>query len=145
MTLTGNYDKLYENIKNRFTVVNDNAEYTLGSYMLMKAAKKKNESLLPVAQRSTAGKGERAVAMFVSYVNDKLLIKEPPVKDKTIRAFPFRASASAFLSAAVACAFMLSFVVIGARLISTTPDIAETSISEEIPEIDSYSDYYTAV
>lgn len=136
MTLTNNYDKLYENIKNRFTVVNDNAEYTLGDYMLMKASKKKEESLLPVAQRSTAGKGERAVAMFVSYVNDKLLIKEPPVKDKTIRAFPFRASASAFLSAVVACTFMLSFVVIGARLTSSAPEFAETSITEQMPEIE---------
>ena len=63
--------------------------------------KKKEEALLPVAERSTATKTERAVANVVSYINDKLTIKEPPVKDKTIRAFPFRASASALLSAVV--------------------------------------------
>jgi len=124
MATYNNYDILYENMKNRFTVVNDNEEYTLGDYMLMKAGKKKEEAKLPVAQRSSASKGERAVAMLISYVNDKLTVKTPPVKDKTIRSFPFRASASAFLSAAVTCMFMLSFVVIGARIFATSAPAA---------------------
>ena len=35
------YENLYENMKNRFTVVNNNTEYTLGEIMLIKAGKKK--------------------------------------------------------------------------------------------------------
>ena len=134
-----NYDNLYENMKNRLTVVNEDSEYTIGSYMLMKANRKKEEALLPVAERSTATKTERAVANVVSYINDKLTIKEPPVKDKTIRAFPFRASASAFLSAVVACAFMLSFIVVGARLLNTNTELAEVSLSEDIPQNEEYA------
>ena len=134
-----NYDNLYENMKNRLTVVNEDSEYTIGSYMLMKANRKKEEALLPVAERSTATKTERAVANVVSYINDKLTIKEPPIKDKTIRAFPFRASASAFLSAVVACAFMLSFIVVGARLLNTNTELAEVSLSEDIPQDEEYA------
>ena len=128
------YDKLYESMKDKFTVVNENTEYTLGDYMLMKAGKKKEDSLLPVLQRSNVGKGERAVAMVVSYVSDKLTIKQPPVKDKTIKAFPFRASASAFLSAVVACTFMLSFVLVGARLMSGSESVETIGIVDELPE-----------
>ena len=131
---TNSYDKLYESMKDKFTVVNENTEYTLGDYMLMKAGKKKEDSLLPVLQRSNVGKGERAVAMVVSYVSDKLTIKQPPVKDKTIKAFPFRASASAFLSAVVACTFMLSFVLVGARLMSGSESVETIGIVDELPE-----------
>ena len=134
-----NYDNLYENMKNRLTVVNEDSEYTIGSYMLMKANRKKEDALLPVAERSTATKTERAVANVVSYINDKLTIKEPPIKDKTIRAFPFRASASAFLSAVVACAFMLSFIVVGARLLNTNTEYTEVSLSEDIPQEEEYA------
>ncbi len=112
---TNNYDKLYENMKQRFTVSNENTEYTIGEYMLMKADVKKIDAALPVAMRSSATNTERAVANIVTYVNDKLTIKQAPVQEKTIKAFPFRASASAFLSAAVACCFMLSICLIGAN------------------------------
>ena len=66
------YDTLYENMKNRFTVVNNGSEYTLGDFMLMKASGKKSEkksasSNLPVESTS---KGGRAVAQIVSFVND---------------------------------------------------------------------------
>ena len=44
---------------------------------------------------------------------DKLTIKEPPIKDKTIRAFPFRTSASALLSAVACCALVLSIGIVG--------------------------------
>jgi hypothetical protein len=133
------YDTLYENLKNRYTVVNDGSEYTLGEFMLMKAKKKSDEpvaksSKLPVAVKS---KSERAVAQIVSFVNDKLTIKKPPVKDKTIRAFPIRASFSAFLSAAVACSFILCFCVVGAKLLKVnTPVSGEASITECAPEIE---------
>ncbi len=136
---TNNYDKLYDNLKNRFTVVNDGEEFTLGDYMLVKANKKakepvKEHSNLPVA---VPGKGQRAVAQIVSFVNDKLTIKKPPVKDKTIRAFPFRASFSAFLSAAVACSFVICFCFVGAKILSSeAPSLNEASITEYAPEIE---------
>ena len=49
------YDTLYENLKNRFTVQNDNSECTLGEYMLAKAKKTTNKSSLPVAVRDYTG------------------------------------------------------------------------------------------
>ena len=138
---TNNYDKLYENMKQRFTVSCENGEYSIGEYMLMKADVKKIDATLPVALRSNATKSEVAVANLVSFVNDKLTIKEPPVKDKTIRAFPLRASASAFLSAAVACAFVFSFALVGARALSATSTAAnEAGITEQANE-DANVDY----
>ena len=117
------YDKLYDNMRQRFTVSDSTVKgYTLGDYMLLKANAKK-EAALPVAAKPSAvvaAKSERAVSSIVNFVNDKLTIKEPPVKDKTIRAFPMRASLSALLSAAVACAFIFSFCLIGAKIISTS-------------------------
>ena len=122
-------------MKQRFTISSEGGEYTIGEYMLMKADVKKNDATLPVALRSTATKSEVAVANFVSFVNDKLTIKEPPVKDKTIKSFPLRASASAFLSAAVACAFVFSFALVGAKALSAPVSAAEaTNLSEQASE-----------
>ena len=133
MATANNYDQLYSNMKTRLTVVSDNAEYTIGDYMLMRANQKKVEALMPVAEKQLINHTEQAVMNAISYINEKLLIKEPPVKDKTIRAFPFRTSAAAFLSAVVACTFMLSFVAIGAKLINNTPvEAAQISLSEDI-------------
>ena len=130
---TNNYDKLYENMKQRFTVSADNTEYTLGEYMLMRAeSKKAEEAALPVAMNTAVTKSEMAVSNIVSFVDDKLTIKQAPVKDKTIRSFPFRASASAFLTATVACAFILSFALIGIQAItSPAPTAAETATEEQ--------------
>ena len=132
------YDTLYENLKNRFTVVNNGSEYTLGDFMRMKATGKKAEKTasknLPVEVKS---RGERAVAQIVSFVSDKLTIKKPPVKDKTIRSFPLRTSMSAFLSAVVTCSFVLCFCVIGARILNlSSSTIDEAAITEYAPEID---------
>lgn len=127
---TNNYDKLYDNMKQRFTILSENNEYTLGEYMLMKANAKKTEGTnLPVAVKTAVTKSETAVTSIVSFVDDKLTIKQAPVKDKTIKAFPFHASASAFLTASVACAFVLSFALIGARTLAT-PAPAATEIIE---------------
>ena len=124
---TNNYDKLYENMKQRFTVSQNDTTYTLGEYMLMKADGKKSENTaLPVAVMS-----EVAVTNIVSFVDDKLTIKQAPVKDKTIRAFPFRASASAFLTASVACAFLLSFVLIGAKSMTNQTPVANDIVITE--------------
>ena len=124
---TNNYDKLYENMKQRFTVSQNDTAYTLGEYMLMKADGKKSENTaLPVAVMS-----EVAVTNIVSFVDDKLTIKQAPVKDKTMRAFPFRASASAFLTASVACAFLLSFVLIGAKSMTNQAPVANDVVITE--------------
>ncbi len=138
MATTNCYDRLYENMKNRLTVVESDSEYTLGEYMLKKAEHKKTQAMLPVSERSFATKGERAIAIISSYVSDKLTIKKPPVKDKTIKAFPFRASASAFLSALVACSFMLCFGLIGAKMLTAQDygdkDISAPIVAEVMPE-----------
>lgn len=124
---TNNYDKLYENMKQRFTVSQNDTAYTLGEYMLMKADGKKSENTtLPVAVMS-----EVAVTNIVSFVDDKLTIKQAPIKDKTLRAFPFRASASAFLTASVACAFLLSFVLIGAKSMTNQTPVANDIVITE--------------
>ena len=134
MATVNNYDQLYSNMKNRLTVVSENSEYTIGDYMLMKANKKKVEALMPTApEKTVVNRTEEAVVNAISYINEKLIIKEPPVKDKTIRAFPFRTSAAAFLSAVVACTFMLSFVAIGAKLINSAPvEATQISLSEDV-------------
>ena len=138
---TNNYDKLYDNMKQRFTILSENNEYTLGEYMLMKANAKKTESTnLPVAVKTAVTKSETAVTSIVSFVDDKLTIKQAPVKDKTIKAFPFRASASAFLTASVACAFVLSFALIGARTIATPAHAANEIIELDEGVSISYAD-----
>ena len=131
---TNSYDKLYENMKQRFTISADSSEYTIGEYMLMKAELKKTENAaLPVAVQTAVAKSEVAVTTIVSYVDDKLTIKQAPVKDKTIKSFPFRASASAFFTASVACAFILSFALIGASTLSKPAP----SVNEVIEQTDS--------
>ena len=128
-TTTNTYDRLYENMKQRFTVAEDGNAYTLGEFMLMKAAntqKPEDSSSLPVAVKSAVTKSETAVSNVISFVDEKLTIKQAPVKDKTIRSFPLRASASAFFTAAVACAFMLSFALIGFKALSTPAPAAES-------------------
>ena len=131
MTSTSAYESLYNNMKKHFTVISDNNEYTLGEYMSMKAdAKTEAASKLP-AVRSTVVDTRSMTAIF-SYVNEKLTVKKAPVKDKTMRAFPFRTSMAAALSAVVACALIFSygiFTINGASNVPTTVDAGE-DISE---------------
>ena len=98
------YDALYTNLKNQFTVIYNGAECTVGDFMLMKA-NKRSESSLPIA---TTTARTTSLSTIVEYVNDKLTVKQAPVKDKTIRSFPLRTSVSALLSATAACALILS-------------------------------------
>lgn len=98
------YDALYTNLKNQFTVIYNGAECTVGDFMLMKA-NKRSESSLPIA---TTAIRTASLSTIVEYVNDKLTVKQAPVKDKTIKSFPFRTSVAALLSATAACALVLS-------------------------------------
>lgn len=97
------YDALYTNLKNQFTVICNGTECTVGDFMLMKA-NKRSESSLPIATTART----TSLSTIVEYVNDKLTVKKAPVKDQTIRSFPFRTSISALLSATAACALILS-------------------------------------
>lgn len=130
------YENLYMNMKNRFTVVNENCEYTLGEYMLMKAGQKKENSNLPAVRSNSYG--QTAVTAFFRYVNDKLTLKAPPAKDKTIKRFPFRTSAAAVLSAIIACTLVISYGSATLRgTNNTTPatvEVSETN-NEEISDI----------
>ena len=129
MNTVNAYENLYNQMKNIFTVVNDNCEYTLGEYMLMKAGHKKANSNLPVARTSS---NSTVISAFFKYVNDKLAVKEPPVKDKTIRKFPLRTSCAALLSALVASTLLLSCGSFTMRGVSNTPPAtAEMAESEE--------------
>ena len=101
---TNAYEKLYNNMKNTFTTVNDGIESTVGEFMLRRAREKRNESNLPVAIS-----GDTAIATIYSYVSDKLTIKSQPVKDRTIKAFPLRSCAAALLCAAVTCTAVFSY------------------------------------
>lgn len=137
---TNNYDKLYENMKQRFTVTDNDAEYTIGEYMLVKAnAKKIENAALPIAVQSAVTRSEVAMTNIVSFVDDKLTIKQAPIKDKTIKSFPFRASASAFLTASVACAFLLSFALIGAKSLVTPPPAANEIVEYSENGANNYS------
>ena len=116
------YDALYTNLKNQFTVIYNGAECTVGDFMLMKA-NKRSESSLPIATTAR----NTSLSTIVEYVNDKLTVKKAPVKDQTIRSFPFRTSISALLSASAACALVLScgiFSLSGANGVNT-PHTAE--------------------
>ena len=127
-------------MKNKFTVVSDEAEYTLGDYMLMKAKEKNGNTSLPVSRASTSS----AVVSILSYVNDKLTIKTPPAKDKTIKAFPFRTSFSALVSSLVACTFVFSFGVFGFKALTSETGsfvAANAEVESEIEENTDNTEY----
>ena len=132
MNTTNAYENLYNTMKNRFTVINENCEYTLGDYMLMKAGKKRETANLPAVNNAS---NKKAITAFFKYVNDKLTLKTPPVKDKTIRRFPFRTSAAALLSAVVTCTLLLSFGSVAMRntgsTIPATVEVTESTIDAE--------------
>lgn len=101
------YDTLYENLKDRFTVVYEGCDCTLGDYMLIKAGKRQTpESDLPapaVAEKNSS------IGSIVGYVASRFTVKDAPAREKTIRRFPLRSSMSAIFTAAAACALVFSF------------------------------------
>ena len=105
-TSMNSYEKLYLNLKNRFTVVNGAQECSLGEYMLIKADKKNDTSVLPV--EATLHQ-PLAVVSFVNFISEKLMVKEAPQKDKIMRAFPLRTAAAAMLSALLVCTFVITY------------------------------------
>ena len=103
-TVTNSYDTLYANLKNRFTVIYDNTECTVGDYMRLKAGKNANSNL----PATSFVQENHVVTALINYVNDKLTLNSAPKKDETIKRFPLRTSVSAVLSAAAACALVMS-------------------------------------
>jgi hypothetical protein len=129
------YETLYCNIKDRFTVVNNNCEYTLGDYMRMKAGAKSKKNNLPVANSVKPA----PITAFFKYVNDKLALKAPPVKDKTIRAFPFRTSIAALCSAILACTVIFSYgTTVALRGSDTKTDVMIAEDTENEDTQDAY-------
>lgn len=134
-TVANPYDALYNNLKNRFTVVHDGKECTVGDYLLMKAGKAPNEdSKLPACVNNSTY--DNTAIAIVNYMNERLTVKRAPVKDKTIRRFPIRTSMSAVLSAVAACALVLSCGIFALRGISAIPtaELPEAQVEEVIPE-----------
>lgn len=122
------YEKLYNDMKNQFTVMSNDCKYTLGDYMSMKADAK--DAKLPAVNTA-----DTRIAAVFSYVNDKLTVKKAPVKDRTLRAFPFRTSAASLLSAMVACALIFSYGIFTVRdNNAATVEAGETVMETEISE-----------
>ena len=114
-TVTMTYEKLYNNMANAFKVNNDPEHRPLGTYMLARAKAKKNEALAPSGSNLPATRDVKtsAISTVFSYVNDKLTVKEAPVRDRTMRSFPLRTSLTAFCSALVVCALVISCCFFG--------------------------------
>ena len=135
-TITNPYDALYTNLKNRFTVIHNGCEYTVGDFMLAKAGKSKaSESSLPAARTLV---DQKSIVAIIDYVNEKLTVKTPPKKDKTIRRFPIRTSMSAMLSAVAACALVMScgiFALSGMdAVMPLTADSENSSVTEYVED-----------
>lgn len=129
-TIANPYDALYTNLKNKFTVVHNGAECTVGDFMLMKAGKhSSSKSALPTTVKTV--EREHAIVSIINYVNDKLTVKNPPAKDTTIKRFPVRSSLSAILSAVAACALIISCGIFALKGVN---DAVITSPKENIPE-----------
>ena len=128
-TYTSAYEKLYADMKTAFTVVNDGTESTLGEYMMKKASVSESCNLPAVAYSK-----DSAIAAVFSYVNDKLTIKTPPHKDKTLRAFPFRATAAAMLSAVVTCGLLLTYGVAAVSDKDNTSYVVDATVEEEVDD-----------
>ena len=130
--ITNPYDALYTNLKNRFTVIYDGSECTVGEYMLAKANKKQNAAS-SLAVRATVSRTS-ALTTFAKYVNDKLTLKNAPEKNKTMRRFPLRTSASSVFSAVAACALVFSF---GILTLKSTP--VASPYTADASEVESYT------
>ena len=132
---TSTYDNLYENLKNRFTVENDNLECTLGEYMLAKADE--TSSALPVAV-SERSSGKDVVLSLASFVSEKLTIKKEPAKDKTMRAFPLRTALASLASAFLLCTIVVTYGLAGNSELNADSESANASY--EIEAVDSYDE-----
>lgn len=134
------YEKLYSNMVKNFTVEKNHEDYKLGDYMLMKANAKKHSgeakstatTALTLHQSFTS-----SLVSFAYYVNDKLTVKEAPIRDRTIRRFPLRTSLSALCSAVVVCALIISCTIFGIQANGSIDNTVNAEYSEMTEEIES--------
>ena len=93
----------------------------LGEYMLAKAQKKHSSALVSRANAKEnalpvpVSGSESRIAALISYVQEKLTVKEAPIKNKTIRKFPIRSSLTAFGSAMVVCSLVIVCAFLGLK------------------------------
>ncbi len=114
------YDTLFENLKNKFIVVNDNCEYTLGAYMRMKANEKTATASVPAELIPV--KMPSALVRFRAAVGEKLAVREIPAPEKVIHAFPLRTSFAAGLAALVLCTLTVTFAALSLKTLPTATD-----------------------
>ena len=121
------YETLCRQLKNRFTIESDGKDYSLGEYMQFRALVRRETPTLPV--RAHVASGSAALIGAFRYVQDKLTVRTPPVKDKTMRRFPLRSSFAAALSAVTLCSLLFVFTVFGATAV-ISPDEKKISYAE---------------
>ena len=139
MNSTMTYETLYNNMVKKFTVGKDEKDYKLGEYMLMKARAKKETAMVAASEKNNAlpvvrakNNAGTAIAAAFSYVNDKLTVKEAPVRDRTMRSFPLRTSLTAFGSALVVCGLVVCCGVFGFK--AASPETDNIVSASETPE-----------
>ena len=135
MSAKNSYDTLYDNLRNKFTVVYEGCECTLGDYMLIKAGKRQAPgTAMPTPSVGKAG----AITDIVDYVATQFTVKNAPAREKTIKRFPLRSSLSAMFTAAAACALVFSFGIFTLNnsnaLSPYTADSSEVEVSENNTE-----------
>ncbi len=135
---TNVYDTLYNNMKQRFTVVNGENEYTLGKYMLMKAKEKSGKTNLPATVSEHRPMALRSV---FSYISEKLAVKDMPLPEKIIKAFPKRTALSAICSALLICTLTFSFGALSGLLPAQGEGGSYIAMTEELPEEQTGEDY----
>lgn len=91
------YDKLYNNMKNKFTVVKNDTEYTLGEYMALKAENALN--------KRNANNETRITSTLFAYLGEKMNASGT----NRSHAFPLKSLASACLCLMVVSALFFSF------------------------------------
>lgn len=138
------YEKLYDNMVKKFTVEKDNKDYTLGDYMLTKARAKKNAMTVAANTGLTVAETKSvSLTNVFSFIGEKLRVKKAPVKNTTMRKFPFRASLTALCSATIVCALVVCCAVFGLssssdgmdNIVSITEsdvEIEQTSVEETV-------------
>ena len=143
------YGRLYSDMVKLFAVKQDGKEdVCLGDYMRSRASEckkieeEKAQKLLAKRERSNLPvqvkkqNETRAISAIFSYVNERLTVKQAPVRDKTIRRFPLRTVLSSAFCAFIMCAVMVCYGVIGMK-----GGIGSDSIVNE-PKYE-YSEEYT--
>lgn len=120
------YDALLTSMQNRFTIVKDNCTYTLGGYMRTKAAEKTKGRNLPASVAHA--KAPVAVRQLLTYVSDKLAVKQTPPPERTLTSFPFRTALTSLAAALVLCTTVFAFARVG---------MLNQAASQELPALHS--------